>query len=138
VAAGRWPEWIVGSHAHFVGGVLCAPGELYDWRSVVLCHDRSADPVLVYANRAAQALWERPWEDFVGRPSRITAPPGARAERAVALSADGVVHGYSGERVSATGRLFRILDACVWPVVDDDLRRVGQAASFLRVEQCQA
>lgn len=131
--ADEWPELIVASYEHCVGEVLCAPEQLYECAPVVLCHDRSADPLLVYVNLAAQRLWERRWEDFVGRPSRITAPEQARAERATALAADGVVRGYSGLRVSATGRLFRIADATVWPVRDHAGRRVGQAAMFSRV-----
>lgn len=128
----RWPELIVTSYENAMGEPLCAAEELYGHEAVVLCHDRSADPRLVYVNLSAQRLWERPWEEFVGLPSRITAPVQARAERASALASEGVVRGYSGVRVTASGRLFRIVDATVWPVCDDG-RRVGQAAMFTRV-----
>jgi hypothetical protein len=112
-----------------VGEPLCAPTELEDLPAVVLCHDDSVDPILVFANRAARDLWEAP---LVGMPSRLTAPPEQRTERAVALAGTGVVRGYSGVRVSATGRLFRIEDATVWPVLDAAGERVGQAATFAR------
>lgn len=128
----RWPELIATSYEQALGQPLCAADELYEHPAVVLCHDLAADPRLVYANLAAQRLWERPWEEFVGRPSRITAPVHARAERASALASDGVVRGYSGVRVSASGRLFRIVDATVWPVHEYG-RQVGQAATFSRV-----
>jgi hypothetical protein len=98
---------------------------------VVLCHDDSADPSFVYANRAAEELWQR---RLIGTPSRLTAPPEARAERANALRSGPVVKGYSGERVSASGRRFRILDATVWDVVDEQGIQRGQAATFVRTE----
>ena len=107
------------------------PSELDDLAAVVLCHDTSADPFFVYANRAAEALWQR---RLVGTPSRLTAPPDARAERATALRSGLVVRGYSGERVSASGRRFRILDATVWDVVDEHGVQRGQAATFVRTE----
>jgi hypothetical protein len=124
-----WPELITASYARALGRPLCAPMELEDLGAVVLCHDTADDPVLVFANRAARDLWEAP---LVGMPSRLTAPIAQRAERAAALSGDGVVRGYSGVRVSATGRLFRIEDATVWRVTDAAGRRVGQAATFVR------
>lgn len=136
--AGPWPERITASYGHLLGRGLCTPEELYDLPAVVLCHDTSDDPVFVYANRAAQTLWERSWDDFIGWPSRLTAPPAEQASRAAALSADGVVRGYSGVRVSSTGRLFRIQEATVWTVRDEAGHVCGQAATFTRVSAVQA
>ena len=115
------------SYARAVGQTLCDADDLDGLAAVVLCHDTSPDPLFVYANRAAVALWERP---LVGSASRLTAPPEARADRAAALASGDVVRGYSGERVAASGRRFQILDATVWPVLDDDGRVCGQAATF--------
>ncbi len=131
--AGPWSLWITASHQRLVGEKLCVPSELYMLPAVVLCHDTAVDPLFVYANAAAQKLWERSWEQFIGWPSRLTAPPQARAQRAAALAEDGVVRGYSGVRVAASGRLFRIHDATVWTVSDDAGQVVGQAATFARV-----
>lgn len=131
--AGPWSLWITASHQRLVGEPLCVPSELYMLPAVVLCHDTAVDPLFVYANAAAQKLWERSWEQFIGWPSRLTAPPQARAQRAAALAGDGVVRGYSGVRVAASGRLFRIHDATVWTVSDDAGQVVGQAATFARV-----
>lgn len=130
-----WAELIVVSHLREVGDPLCGAGELMDLDAVVLCHDTSDDPLFVYANRAAQRLWERSWDEFIGMPSRLTANEVERAERAEALSTPGVVRGYAGERVTAAGQRFRIRDATVWPVYDygrdgEDPRLVGQAATF--------
>lgn len=127
----KWPSWITQSYERALGEPLCDPRDLHGLPAVVLCHDASPDPVFVYANRVAQVLWERP---MVGSPSRLTAPPEARSERAAALSDGSVVRGYSGVRVSATGRRFRILDATVWPVVDERGIVRGQAATFTSTE----
>lgn len=131
---GPWPRWITASYEQELGQPICSAEQLYAWPAVVLCHDTSDDPVLVFVNQAAQVLWERPWPQFVGMPSRLTAPAEERVSRATALSASGVVRGYAGVRVSASGRLFRIVDATVWPVVDDAGVVRGQAAAFTRAE----
>lgn len=122
-----WPHLITESYECALGRRLCPAGDLEDLPAVVLCHDTSPDPVFVFANQAAVGLWERP---LVGTPSRLTAPPEARAERAAALASGSVVRGYSGERISASGRRFRILDAAVWPVLDESGAVLGQAATF--------
>lgn len=106
------------------GADLDAPGV------VVLCHDVSEDPRFVFANRAAQELWERPASSFVGLPSRLSAPPDARAHRADALVGNVVTTGYAGERISATGRRFVIRDAVLWPVSSESGSILGQAATF--------
>lgn len=126
-----WARRVAASYLRAVGEPLADPRSLMDDPRVILAHEGSHDPVLVFANRAAQRLWEH---DLVGMPSRLTAPPEARAERAQALAGPGVVRGYSGVRISATGRRFRILDATVWPVWDDDGTVVGQAAMFAATE----
>ena len=64
---------------------LQAAQELFAASEVVLAHDGAADPRLIYANRAALRLWRRPWNRMVGLPSRLTAEPGERRSRAVAL-----------------------------------------------------
>jgi hypothetical protein len=127
----QWPPLIAMSYARALGEQLCAPDDLDDCDRVVLCHDTDDDPVFVYANHAAVRLWERP---LVGTKSRLTAPPEARSERAAALSSSTVVRGYSGVRIAASGRRFRILDATVWPVTDEQGAVRGQAAVFARTE----
>jgi hypothetical protein len=62
-----------------------------------------------------------------------TAEPAARDDRRAALArADeaGLLRGYSGVRVSTAGRRFEIHEGRIWTVLDDDGRRVGQAAAF--------
>lgn len=126
-----WRALITSAYAQLVASGWYRPEELDAAPDVVLCHDRGCDPVFVYANHCAAALWERPAASFIGWPSRLTAPPGERAERAVALAGDDqVVRGYSGVRIASSGRLFRIAGATVWPVRDLGGVIVGQAATF--------
>lgn len=124
-----WRELITQSHRDLVGPGWLEPHEIDGAKAVVLCHDSSTDPCFVYANAAAALLWERPVADFLGWPSRYTAPPSERLARAVALSRLDVVRDYSGIRVTRSGRLFRIEQAIVWPVLDSGTL-VGQAATF--------
>lgn len=101
----------------------------------VVSHGTEPDPVLNYGNRAALDLWEMDFESFVRTPSRLTAEPVHRDERARLLARtarDGYVDDYSGIRISRTGRRFRIEQAIVWNVIDADGRLRGQAATFDR------
>lgn len=102
---------------------------------VVVSHGTETDPILNYGNRAALALWEMSWAQLTGTPSRLTAEPMNRDERARMLAvaeAQGYFSGYRGIRVSSTGKRFLIEDATVWTVVDGRGIRVGQAATFAR------
>lgn len=128
----RWERLIRQAYRSAFGAEPVAGASLYHAPAAVLCHRLGPDPRFVYANRTAQRLWERPWREFVGMPSRLTAPPEQRARRAEALQGNRIVTGYSGVRVSATGRLFHIHDAVLWPVPDDDGTVIGQAALFDR------
>jgi hypothetical protein len=100
---------------------------------VVVSHDTEADPVLSYGNAAALALWEMTPEQLTRTPSRLTAEPVHRDERARLLERtrrDGYVDDYSGVRISATGKRFRIEQAIVWNLVDAAGNHRGQAATF--------
>ncbi len=100
--------------------------------AVVLSHDGGDDPVFVYANEAAAALWRMPIHELVGMPSRLSAPPEWRDARAAMLAdamSSGVLRGYSGERVARDGMRFVIEDATLW-TVDGYPDRPGQAVVF--------
>jgi hypothetical protein len=105
---------------------------------VVLAHDR-ADPAgdpgprLIYANRAALRLWQRPWPAMVGIPSRLTAEPAEQASRSQALvtaQARDALEGYSGIRIDSRGRRFQIEAARLWTLRDGAGQPCGQAARF--------
>ena len=78
---------------------------------VVVSHGTEPDPVLNYGNALALTLWEMTWEELTQTPSRLTAEPVHREERARLLARtreQGFVDDYSGVRISKTGRRFRI------------------------------
>ena len=113
---GDGPEWLYAS----------AP-------TCVLAHNTAADPLFVYANKAAQALFEYGWDEIVGMPSRLSAEAPNRAERQRLLNAvarDGFATGYSGVRISKSGRRFRIENGVLWQLRDASGILHGVAATF--------
>ena len=106
---------------------------LYRASFVVVSHGTQADPILNYGNRAALSLWEMTVETLLQTPSRLTAEPLHRDERARLLertARDGYVDDYQGTRISSSGRRFRIDQATVWNLIDAAGHLVGQAATF--------
>ena len=132
---------IVAAHRRHTGRDLVPPpieasllaDGLYRAAMVVVAHDGASDPRFVYANRAAQDLWGYPWADFIGMPSRLSAPPDQRAVRDGLLAAgrtDGVVIARDLVRVTRDGRRFVIAEVVLWNLDDDGMR--GQAATYSR------
>jgi hypothetical protein len=102
---------------------------------VVVSHGLEADPILNYGNQTALDLWEMTWEQLTSTPSRQTAEPVNQAERARLLGIveeQGYFDRYRGVRISSTGRRFLVEEAIVWNVIDEQERRIGQAATFAR------
>jgi len=103
----------------------------------LVAHGTEADPILHYGNRAALDLWEMSWAELTRTPSRLTAEPLLREERArllAAVTANGFIDNYSGIRIAQTGRRFRIAQATVWNLLAADGTFCGQAATFDRWE----
>jgi PAS domain-containing protein len=130
-------DLLTGSYARLVGVPLAADrdaGWLYhEAPFVVLAHSTDPDPRFIYANRAAQACFEYPWDAFVTLPSRLSAEAPDRAERQRLLdevARNGFVADYSGIRVAKSGRRFRIDNGVVWQLIDPDGVLHGQAATF--------
>ena len=99
----------------------------------VLSHDTAADPILNYGNRAGMQLFELSWAELTQTPSRLTAEPVHRDQRARLLDAvtrDGFIDDYRGIRISKTGRRFLIENATVWNLLDENGAHYGQAATF--------
>ena len=99
----------------------------------VASHGLETDPVLDYGNRCALELFAMNWEKFTQTPSRLTAEEPNRQERARLLSnvaKKGFIDDYSGIRISAEGKRFRIHRATVWNVFDESGEKTGQAATF--------
>lgn len=101
----------------------------------LLAHDTAPDPVFVYGNDRALALFDTTWDELTAMSSRLSAEPDDRDERADLLARverTGWTDGYRGVRVSRRGRRFLVEDALVWNVLDPEGRLVGQAACLPR------
>ncbi|BAV32839.1 hypothetical protein SCL_0517 [Sulfuricaulis limicola] len=132
---------LTSSYRHWTGRDLVDAGlsaveqarVLYEAPFVVASHGTGDDPVFSYANRAALALFETGWPDFTAMPSRLSAEPMERAPRAQLLervSRRGFIDDYSGIRISAAGRRFRVRNATVWNLMDARGAPAGQAVMF--------
>jgi hypothetical protein len=139
----RWMQHVLGSFRHWTGADLMErtgppdqqAQQVYEASFILVSHDNQDDPILNYGNRAALLLWEMTWQDFCRTPSRLTAESAGQLERARMLAnakTRGYVADYQGVRISHTGRRFFIEQACVWNVLDAELKKIGQAASFSR------
>lgn len=138
--AGERIALIAASHLRLTGRELVpADGDIAEaiWNlpAIVLAHGTESDPLFFYGNRAALDLFEAAAEDFIRMPSRLSAEPLRREERARLfdrVARNGFIHDYSGIRVSATGGRFRIEQATVWNLAGEAGAIHGQAATFDR------
>ena len=106
---------------------------LYHAPFAVVSHDTADDPIFNYANKKAMELFEMDWQTITQLPSRKSAEPVNRDERERLLAEvaeHGYIDDYSGIRISASGRQFRIEGATVWNLVDRQGGYAGQAAIF--------
>lgn len=100
---------------------------------VVVSHGTQDDPILNYGNKTALSLWEMDVPTLTSTPSRLTAEPMHRDERAQLMTRaarDGFVDDYRGIRISSSGKRFLIERAIIWNLVNSDEQLVGQAATF--------
>jgi len=135
-------RWLCASYERCVGTPLVQPvaGQTLEgalWRAprVIVSHGTQPDPIFHYGNAQALAVFEMDAESFCRLPSRLSAEPLARPEREALLARvarDGFIDRYSGVRISASGRRFRIDQAVVWNVNNDQGQYLGQAATFDR------
>jgi hypothetical protein len=136
---------LLDSYRHWVGNELLPrrgsaeeqAEALFEAPYVVVSHGVEADPVLNYANRTALRLWHITIDQLRQTPSRLTAEPLHRDERARLLertSRQGFVDDYQGIRIATTGQRFLIRQATVWNLRNPLGERVGQAATFSQWE----
>lgn len=110
---------------------------LFEAPFAVLSGGAEDDQILNYGNKTAMELWEMDWDTLTRTPSRLTAEPMHRDERAKFLRRvreRGFIDDYSGIRISSQGRRFQIARATVWNVTDADGNHAGQAATFSKWE----
>ncbi|GAE30501.1 MEKHLA domain-containing protein [Alkalihalobacillus hemicellulosilyticus] len=111
--------------------------QLMDSKTVILSHGIEADPILNFGNQAALTLWEMDRATFLETPSRLTAEPKERMDRAhfiKQVKENNYVDHYTGIRISSTGKRFYIKQAIVWNVFDENDHYYGQAATFIDYE----
>ena len=108
---------------------------LFEAPFVVVSHGTQEDPILNYGNRMALELWEMDAATLLTMPSRLTAEPMHRDERAQMMrraAKQGYVDDYRGVRISRTGKRFLIDRAVIWNLQNASGYRVGQAATFTK------
>jgi MEKHLA domain len=111
--------------------------QIFDADFYLLSHNNAADPILTYGNQQVLSQWEVSWAELITMHSRQTAKPTDRAERAAMMERvklDNYINGYSGVRISKTGKEFTISDGIVWNVFTENGDFYGQAAWFKEVE----
>ncbi|MEI7429965.1 MAG: MEKHLA domain-containing protein [Betaproteobacteria bacterium] len=111
------------------------PETIWNAKRIIVAHGTELDPVFFYGNRMALEVFEMDFASFTRLPSRYSAEAPNREERARLLervSRDGFINDYSGVRISATGKRFRIEQAVVWNLLDGEGVIHGQAATFDR------
>ena len=124
------------SYARLSGRALVPAGEdMWTMRRAVVAHGTEDAPLFFYGNALALDLFALTAERFVGMPSHESAEPANRTERTAMLERlehENVVADYSGVRIAADGRRFRIERAVVWNLLDPNGKRHGQAATFAK------
>jgi hypothetical protein len=99
----------------------------------IVAHGTEADPIFFFGNETALRLFEMDYPAFTQLPSRLSAEPLLREERARLLqrvARDGIIEDYAGIRISASGHRFQIRNASVWNLIGPDGSPAGQAAAF--------
>ena len=128
------------SYRRLTGRQLVQPQDdlaLAFWNAprAIVAHGTEADPIFFYGNALALELFEMSADVFTRLPSRLSAEPMHRDERAELLdrvARDGFIDDYAGIRIAATGQRFRIEQAIVWNLIDAAGAVHGQAATFDR------
>ncbi|KAJ3029715.1 UNVERIFIED_CONTAM: hypothetical protein HDU68_011328 [Siphonaria sp. JEL0065] len=100
----------------------------------------SNDPVMIFANSIGLRAFkfENDKEGFFGLHSKYTAKDGGdRESREKAMqnvARAGYTLGYEGVRVAKDGSEFRLVDAMLWNVLDEEGVIIGQAALLKKLE----
>ena len=136
-----WTQHLLDSYAQWVaqeliardGTPLAQAKRLFYSPFAVTSHELQDDPIFNYGNQTALDLWEMNWHQFTQTPSRLSAEPVNREERARMLAQakiKGYLSNYRGIRISHSGKRFMIEHATVWNIQKPDGTPIGQAATF--------
>ncbi len=112
--------------------------QLWNAPYAILSHGIEDDPIFNFGNRIALELFEFTFSDFIKLPSRKSAEEANREKRAKIMdevAKNGFIRNYTGTRISATGKSFKILDTHIWNLSDREENLYGQAALFEKWEQ---
>ena len=139
---GDFAARVVASFARAIGAAMDTGGaasgrDIYFGDFALLTHKGDAETTLNYGNALALRLWDCDWDFFTALPSARTAPPDVGAGRDQMMqrvARDNFVSGYSGRRISATGRLFLIHDVTIWRLLDETGNSFGVGAWFRSFE----
>ena len=137
----QWCQYLLDSYAQWIkqeliqrnGTPLEQAERLFSSAFVVASHGMENDPLLNYGNQAALNLWTMDWQQFTQTPSRLTAEPPNRDERARMLEqakTQGYISDYRGIRISNTGKRFQVEQAIIWTIQKPDGTAIGQGATF--------
>ena len=137
----QWCQYLLDSYAQWVkqeliqrdGSPLEQAERLFNSAFVVVSHGVEDDPILNYGNQVALNLWAMDWHKFIQTPSRLTAEPVNREDRARMLEqakVQGYISDYRGVRISSTGKRFLVDQAIVWNIHKPDGNAIGQGATF--------
>ncbi len=137
----QWCQYLLDSYAHWLkqelilrdGTPIQQAEHLFNSSFVVASHGVQEDPVLNYGNQTALDLWEMDWHQFTQTPSKATAEPVNREERARMLeqaARQGYISDYRGVRISRTGKRFLVKRALIWNICKLDGTLLGQGATF--------
>lgn len=137
----QWTQYLLDSYVHWTAQELIArdgtPLEkaerLFNSPFAVVSHGLQDDPIFNYGNQTALDLWEVSWHQFTQTPSRLSAEPINREERARMLAQaniQGYLSDYQGVRISQSGKRFLVEQATVWNIQRPDGISAGQAAAF--------
>ena len=138
-SAGQRLALIAESFARLAGRLLVEPSPggleqaLWEAPRALVAHGTEPEPRFFYGNRIALELFAMTAAEFIGLPSKHSAEPALRQERAFMLAGlrqNDIVDDYAGVRIAANGRRFAISHAQVWNIVDEPGGRHGQAATF--------
>jgi len=112
--------------------------QVFDADFYILSHNNAADPILNYGNYRVLKLWETSWEELTTMYSRDTAKPVDRSARLAIMDrvkSQNYISGYSGTRISKTGKQFEILDVTIWNLFTNNGDPYGQAAWFKNIDR---